>query len=774
VNVPMKITEPFVLKQDVLLIPCAELSEDVRGRISFDDGDFTLSRRHGRTYTQVIDGETAALLALFRQPRTIVDAVIENSRALGKNAEAWLDELLPHLGTFLQNQVLVPAGSDEEKEIRPKFESGDNLAGWTIVRCASLIEDSEIYQVRSGDETAALKIARVTTPQLQALFDNEIAVLRHLDGSGIAPHLIETGVHEERPYLIMEWVAGVEASVAASQRRHDRASLIELCASIAAAYATLHARGVLHADVHPRNVLVGDKVTLIDFGYSQLAGQPSRVGRAGMYYFFEPEFHAASSQGMLPASRAGEQYSLAALLYYLFAGDHYLDFRYERAEMVRQVEQEPPLPFVKRGLPPWPGVEQILGRALEKDPARRHGSTAEMAALLAEAHDTAARESMETPVSAEATALLETTLRSFARGGAMFAARYPVPPTASINYGCAGAAIGMLRIAETRSDPALLALANVWRSRATALIGNDDAYYNSQGDLPRHLLGDVTPYHTEPGIHAAAAMVAAALGDTGSQRSALAAFLHSSGKPCPELDLTLGRSGSLLAAAMLLPISDDLPEAAALRAFGAETMRAIWNELDARPPISTSPDANLGVAHGWGGYIYAALRWCAASGDAVPSGLVQRLQEHAAEKTLNGRGAFWRITVGGPAHNMMPGWCNGSAGQVFLYTLAHRLLGDQQWLELAELSAWDTWDRPRGSSTLCCGTAGRAYALLNLYKHTGATQWLSRARQLANHAAASAEATAQRTNTLWKGELGVAVLIADLASPENARMPFFE
>jgi eukaryotic-like serine/threonine-protein kinase len=773
-NIPMSITEPFVLKQDVLLIPCAELSEDLRGRISFDEGDFTLSRRHGRTFTQVIDGETAALLALFRQPRTIVDAVIENSRALGKNAEAWLDELLPHLGGFLQRQVLVPAGSDDEKEIRPQFESGDTLAGWTIVRCASLIEDSEIYQVRRDQEMAALKIARVNTPQLQALFENELAVLRHLEGSGIAPQLIEAGVNDEHPYLIMEWVAGVEASVAAAQRRHDRASLIELCASIAAAYAALHARGVLHADVHPRNVLVGEQVTLIDFGYSQLAGQPPRVGRAGMYTFFEPEFVAASSQGRLPASPAGEQYSLAALLYYLFAGHHYLDFRYDRAEMIRQVEQEPPLPFAKRGLPPWPAVEQILGRALEKDPSRRHGSTAEMAELLAEARDTAARESLATPVSAEATALLERMLQSFARGGTMFATRYPSAPMASINFGCAGAAVGLLRIAEARSDPALLALANIWRSRASALTGHDGAYYDSEGQLTRELVGDVTPYHTESGVYAAAAMVAAAHGDTLSQRSALAAFLRSSDKPCAQLDLTLGRSGSLLAAAMLLDLSDELPEAASLRAFGAGTMSAIWNELDARPPIEALAAAHLGMAHGWAGYLYAALRWCAASGDTLPSRLVERLHEHAALKTLNGRGAYWRITVGSAAHSQMPGWCNGSAGQVFLFTLAHRLLGDEQWLELAELSAWDTWDRPRGNATLCCGTAGRAYALLNLYKHTGATQWLSRARQLANHAATNAEATAERTNSLWKGELGVAVLIADLASPENARMPFFE
>ena len=72
-----------------------------------------------------------------------------------------------------------------------------------------------------------------------------------------------------------------------------------------------------------------------------------------------------------------------------------------------------------------------------------------------------------------------------------------------------------------------------------------------------------------------------------------------------------------------------------------------------------------------------------------------------------------------------------------------------------------------------CGSAGRAYALLNLYKHTGATEWLSRARQLANHAV-SALSSSQRHDSLWKGELGVAVLIADLASPENALMPFFE
>lgn len=774
----MNIDEPFALGHDVLLIPCAELTDDVRARISFEEGDFTLSRRHGRSLVQVIDGETAALLERFREPRTILDAILENCRAFGNDPEALLDELLPHLGAFVRHHVLVEAGSSQEQEIRPQYESGAMIGGWKIVRCASLIEDSEIYQLRRGEDVAALKIARESTPGIETLLENEANILRRLDGAGIAPGLIEAGRHEERPYLIIDWIPGVDAGVAASQRRHDRGSLMDLCASIAAAYAALHAHGVLHGDVHPRNVFFGNQITLIDFGYARVMSEAPAAGRSGVPYYMEPELIVARRRGAsVPASPAGEQYGLAALLYALFTGEHYLDFRYEREEMDSQIENDPPLPFASRGVAPWPEVEQILGRALEKDPERRYGSIAELAARLAEVRDTSLRESLDTPVSAQADALLEETLRSFRPGGEMFATGYPTPPTASINYGCAGAAVGLLRIAEARGDAELLALADEWKSRAVALIGSGDtAYYYAEGQLPQEILRDVTPYHTESGIHAAAALIAAATGDSSSKRASIAEFLRASRKPCDEIDLVLGRSGSLLAAAMLLPLAEDVPDAAEdLRAFGAETMSGIWNEIDAEPAIGQATKMRyLGLAHGWAGYFYASMRWCAASGDAFPARLDDRLREYAALKTLHRRGAYWRRTIDPDVHAFMPGWCNGSAGQVFVFTLAHQLLGDEEWLRLAELSAWDNWDAPRQTSSLCCGTAGRAYALLNLYKHTGAAEWLGRARLLANHAAAEAKATSQRTNSLWKGELGVAVLIADLASPENARMPFFE
>src|SRR6185436_3270467 len=110
---------------------------------------------------------------------------------------------------LVRKRVLVQAGSEEEQEIRPQFESGTAFGGWKIVRCASLVEDSEIYQLRGGSDVAALKIARITTPRLQRMFENEAAILRRLDGAGIAPRLIDSGMHDERPYLVIEWIDGL-------------------------------------------------------------------------------------------------------------------------------------------------------------------------------------------------------------------------------------------------------------------------------------------------------------------------------------------------------------------------------------------------------------------------------------------------------------------------------------------------------------------------------------------------------------------------------------
>jgi len=746
----MSAAGPLVLRSDVVLVPVTDLSAEVRAKFESDEGDYTVSRLHGRMPSQIIDGETAALLKIFRQPTTIVDAVIRNSRELSKDPGRWLEELLPHLDGFIRNRVLVPVGSEEDQELRPLLASGARAGEWEAVRCVHLMEDSEIHLVRRGDVEGAMKIARTA-----ASFDNEAEVLHWLDGRG-APRLLDSGTHDAHPYIVTEWCEGSDATVASSLGKHDRASMLALCTAIADAYAALHELHVVHSDVHPRNVMVGSDrtVRLIDFGLSRIDGHSThRTPRGGMYTFFEPEYLAAVREGQqLASSFAGEQYAVGALLYLLITGKHYLDFRLEREEMMRQAECEPPVTFAARGIPPWPEVEAVLVRALEKDPAKRFASMRALANALRAAQSDADEELPRAFVDEEIAALA-----------------YDIAPKASINYGAAGAAFGLLRIATIRSDPKLLARADVWRSRAALHLGSDDGWYDDGTDLPKALIGPISPYHTAAGLHATAAFLAYARGDRVSRRNAIQSFIEASQAPCDNLDLTLGRCGTLLAAALLFEIDDGLRE------LGDAIARDVWQQLDARPPLREQPrDTYLGIAHGWSGYLYAMLRWSLATRSAVPETLIARLHELAALRVPRGRGAYWPRQLGGGLHDMMPGWCNGAAGHVFLWTTAADALRDPSWLELAEQAAWNAWEEPLRIADLCCGSAGRAYALLNFYRHTGQREWLGRARQLAIHAAGAARETAQRPHALWKGELGIAVLLADLESPEQAAMPLFE
>src|SRR5262249_23465923 len=293
-------------------------------------------------------------------------------------------------------------------------------------------------------------------------------------------------------------------------------------------------------------------------------------------------------------------------------------------------------------LPPWPEVESILARALAKDPSLRFPSVRAFADALRAVLDAEIARLRATPLSDAATPFLDRILHAFARGGAMFAGGFAEEPTASINYGSAGAAMGLLRIAESRHDPQLLALADVWRSRAARAIGNPSGWYNENLELKADTLGQITPYHTESGLHAAAALIAYARGDVVAHQAAIERYLRACARPCQNLDLTLGKSSALLGAALLLEVTDSEP----LERFGNETLDAIWRDLDAHPPIAhDAADTYLGVAHGWSGYIYAALRWCAESGAPLPSALAQRLDELIALGVRRGRATYWRRQV---------------------------------------------------------------------------------------------------------------------------------
>jgi serine/threonine-protein kinase len=494
-------------------------------------------------------------------------------------------------------------------------------------------------------------------------------------------------------------------------------------------------------------------------------------------FYFEPEYAAPVRAGKVPAeaSRAGDQYGVAALLYFFLAGAHYRDFSLEKDKMLRQIAEEPPLPFADRNAAPWPEAEALLARALSKTPEERFPSMAAFAEAFA------AVPPPEPPkprkASPESDALAARVLDRLRPDGALFRDGFPEPPKLSINYGAAGAACALYRMALAREDAELLSRADLWVSKAVTSTA-DEGFYNDGRQLDRESLGRVTPYHTPSGPRAVQALVAHALGDLGVQRRAVAGFLEAVAHPCPNPDLALGRSGVLLAASMLLDVLRAGEDEASkrLRELGDGLVRDLWAEIGEQPPVARAADswANLGMAHGWAGYLYATLRWCRSAGTEQPAALEERLKELAGCARSWGRGLRWPWRDSGASPgSTMPGWCNGSAGFVHLWTLASKELDDPAWMELAEGAAWNAWEAPDRNASLCCGLAGRAYALLDLWKHGGGEIWLVRARDLGQAAAVEVTRYSEAADSLYKGEPGVAALLADLAKPETAAQPFF-
>ena len=142
------------------------------------------------------------------------------------------------------------------------------------------------------------------------------------------------------------------------------------------AYERLHERGILHGGRAARNVLVDlrGRMWIIDFSHSSVPGLPVPNWRMGVTFFFEPEYAKAAlatPPELQPLSVSGENYAIAALLFYLLSGLHSIEYSVDRDALLRHIaEAEPRRLRDPRGVE-WEAVDRAIRPYLAKDPAQR-------------------------------------------------------------------------------------------------------------------------------------------------------------------------------------------------------------------------------------------------------------------------------------------------------------------------------------------------------------------------------------------------------------------
>ena len=249
--------------------------------------------------------------------------------------------------------------------------------------------------VRDDDELPARVALKVlpagSSESLLERFRRERRILAGLIHPYIARLLDAGKLDDGRPYFVMEYVDGhtIDQYVAS-----HRPPVLELFLKVCSAVEFAHQNMVIHRDLKPGNILVtaNGEPRLLDFGIAKLfSGEDLSAG----WEMTQPRERMLTPLSASPEQAAGEPvtmasdvYSLGVLLYRLLTGiSPYAGARDFHTDPVRAIrEYEPPLAsnaanLTRRARAFLEGdIDNILRKAIEKDPKRRYSTAHEFAA----------------------------------------------------------------------------------------------------------------------------------------------------------------------------------------------------------------------------------------------------------------------------------------------------------------------------------------------------------------------------------------------------------
>ena len=239
--------------------------------------------------------------------------------------------------------------------------------------------------------------------RFHARFARETELAMSLEHPNVVP-VYDAGDVDGRFYLAMRLVEGADlGALLRTEGALDPARALVICSQVANALDAAHARGLVHRDVKPSNVLLdaSEHVYLADFGLTRRLheqGGSATEGRSvGTPAYLAPE----QIEGGSVDGRA-DVYSLGCLLYECLTGEAPFARGSRLAVAWAHLEEEAPSARARRAELPE-AIDAVIRKAMAKEPENRHNTCA---ALI-----TAAEEALELR---RAPALLRRRLRVIA------------------------------------------------------------------------------------------------------------------------------------------------------------------------------------------------------------------------------------------------------------------------------------------------------------------------------------------------------------------------
>lgn len=220
-------------------------------------------------------------------------------------------------------------------------------------------------------------------------FQREQRVLAQLNHPNIARFIDAGHTQDGIPYLVMDYVLGQPLDVYCSRRKLSLSERLDLCCRVFEPVDFAHREGIVHRDLKPSNILVTPegKPILLDFGIARDALEEHQTRTGGLA--MTPAYAAPEQARGEPSGIAADIYSLGALVTKLITDQLPLDLKdLNLAELIDTLSNKIPPPLSSRLNVPdqyqsiFKDLDQVIARALNKDPYSRQESAAQLGRQL--------------------------------------------------------------------------------------------------------------------------------------------------------------------------------------------------------------------------------------------------------------------------------------------------------------------------------------------------------------------------------------------------------
>jgi DNA-binding SARP family transcriptional activator len=274
--------------------------------------------------------------------------------------------------------------------------SGTGFAGYRIERALGLGGMSVVYLAThlGLQRKVALK---VIAPRLAAdedfreRFVRESRLAASIDHPNIVP-IYEAGEVDGQLFIAMRYVDGTDLrGLLRGETPPSVDRVLAIADQVASALDAAHARGLVHRDVKPGNVLIArsdgplarEHVYLSDFGLTKRLGSGTGLTRSGQFVGTVDYVAPEQIEGK-PVDGSADVYSLACVLFECLTGSVPYVREAEVAALYAHLSDEPP--HVTATRPDLPAaVDRVFARAMSKSPARRYRTAAEFVTAVRQA-----------------------------------------------------------------------------------------------------------------------------------------------------------------------------------------------------------------------------------------------------------------------------------------------------------------------------------------------------------------------------------------------------